>query len=520
MKLSKKIIPHTSFRLNLMVACVTALLLLLSLGVMLWFSRQALEGEAHDDAVQSLESTEQHMDNILMTVEQTTYNIYQDIQGHLDQPDRMFTYCREVVETYPYIVGCAIAFKPNYYPGRELFMAYVHRSGNEQGNAPLVATESFGDRPYTEQLWYTLPMSTGRACWTDPLPEEEDEGVTLSFCMPIMDNSRREGVRREGVNADCVGVIVVDLPVSLLSRIVHSVKPSPNSYCVLLSGNGSYIVHPDIKKLSEMKNVWEYADMNEDPSIREAAEAMIAGETGFNTFKTDKNDWYVFYKPFHHTASIGQPMDQLGWSAGVIYLKDDILGSYYTLIWLVLAITVIGMLLFVVLYRLVIRRQLQPLRMLTHSAQRVAEGHYSETVPKAKRDDEIGQLQDLFRRMQQSLAAKSTELEQLTKRLTRRSDELRKALGNAQGSDRMKSSFLHYMTTQMTVPSDLIERSVVKLSNNYDTISPQEADFEVSVIKEQSEKILDLLDHMVEALKIEAEEAEKAVKEGKEASHE
>ena len=213
-------------------------------------------------------------------------------------------------------------------------------------------------------------------------------------------------------------------------------------------------------------------------------------------------------------------MDQLGWSAGVIYLKDDILGNYYTLIWLVLAITVIGMLLFVALCRLVIRRQLQPLRMLTRSAQRVAEGHYSETVPKAQRDDEIGQLQDLFRRMQQSLAAKSTELEQLTKRLTRRSDELRKALGNAQGSDRMKSSFLHYMTTQMTVPSDLIERSVVKLCNNYDTISPQEADFEVTVIKEQSEKILDLLDHMVEALKIEAEETEKAVKEGKEASHE
>ena len=158
MKLSKKIIPHTSLRLNLMVACVTVLLLLLSLGVMLWFSRQALESEGRDVAVQTLESTEQHMDNILMTVEQTTYNIYQDIQGHLDQPDRMFTYCREVVETYPYIVGCAIAFKPNYYPGRELFMAYVHRSDYEQGNA-LVATESFGDRPYTEQLWYTLPMS-------------------------------------------------------------------------------------------------------------------------------------------------------------------------------------------------------------------------------------------------------------------------------------------------------------------------------------------------------------------------
>lgn len=75
----------------------------------------------------------------------------------------------------------------------------------------------------------------------------------------------------------------------------------------------------------------------------------------------------------------------------------------------------------------------------------------------------------------------------------------------------MKTTFLHYMTNQMTVPSDLIERSVTKLSNNYDTITPAEAEYEVGVIKKQSEIILDLLDHMVEALEIEKEEERKEV---------
>ena len=154
--------------------------------------------------------------------------------------------------------------------------------------------------------------------------------------------------------------------------------------------------------------------------------------------------------------------------------------------------------------------------MLTKSAQRVADGNFSETVPDTQRDDEIGQLQELFKLMQQSLASKSAELEQLTTRLTTRSEELRWTLGHAQGSDRMKTSFLHYMTTQMTEPSDLIERSVMKLCNNYYTLTPQEADYEVEVIKTQSEIILDLLDHMVEALNIEAEEAEKEVREIKE----
>ena len=158
--------------------------------------------------------------------------------------------------------------------------------------------------------------------------------------------------------------------------------------------------------------------------------------------------------------------------------------------------------------------------MLNRSAQRIAEGHYDETVPNAQSDDEIGQLQDCFQLMQQSLSAKSSELEQLTTMLRIRGEELQKAYGSAQGSDRMKTTFLHYMTTQMTVPADRIERSVMKLVNHYQDITPQEADAEVSVIKKQSDIVLDVLEHMIEALQIEAEESEKEIKAGKEVAHE
>lgn len=502
-------IPHISSRLNLMVVCEIVLVLVLSLAVMLYFSRQALKDEARSDAEQTLEGTVQHIDNILMTVEQTTYNIYQDVQWHLDQPDRMETYCRNIVETYPYIVGCAIAFKPHYYAGHDLFMTYVHRKGYKEGDNTLVTADHFGTRPYTEQVWYKLPMKTGRACWTEPLPEEENEGVTLSFCLPITDRNNR-----------CVGVVAVDLPVSLLSQIIHAAKPSPNSYSVMLSGNGSYIVHPDTEKLSGMGTALETVDKYGDSSAREAAEAMMSGQTGHKVFRLNKRDWYVFYKPFCRANTLGMPMETTGWSAGVVFLEDDILGPHNILSYTIVVITILSLLVFFLLCRMLIRRQLKPLQMLTRSARRVAEGHYDETVPNAQRDDEIGQLQDHFQLMQQSLAARSSELEQMTSMLKVRGEELRKAYGNAQGSDRMKTTFLHYMTTQMTMPADLIERSVMKLCNNYQDMSTQEADYETGVVKKQSDIVLDLLDHMVEALKIEAEEAEKGLKAGKELSHE
>ena len=231
-----------SIRLSLLVVCEVALLLLTSLVVMFYFSRQALRKEELNNAEQTLEGTVQRIDNILLGVEQLTDNVYRDLLLHLDEPDRMFYYSRRIVECNPYIVGCAIVFKPYYYPDRELFMAYVHRKGNSlssDGNSELVTQDTFTNKPYTQQTWYTEPMTTCKACWTNPLKNEYTENEALStFCLPILDQ-----------DSECVGVIAVDLPIALLSKIILDVKPSPNGYATLLARNGSYIVHPDSEKL-------------------------------------------------------------------------------------------------------------------------------------------------------------------------------------------------------------------------------------------------------------------------------
>ena len=165
-----------------MVICQTVLLLAVTLAVMLYFSRQTLKEEAIQDAEETLAGTVQQIDNVLLSIEQTTEYTYQDLLGHLDEPERMETYCRKVVEGNPYVVGCAIVFQPNFYQGRELFMAYVHRE-----NDKLVSSDSFGSKPYTEQIWYTKPMTSQRASWTDPFDDENVNGGSLTtFCMPII----------------------------------------------------------------------------------------------------------------------------------------------------------------------------------------------------------------------------------------------------------------------------------------------------------------------------------------------
>ena len=491
-------IAHSTLKLNLMIICQTVLLLIVTSGVMLYFSRQALKDEAIHDAEDTLAGTVQQIDNVLQSIEQTTENIYQDMQGHLDEPARMETYCRKIVECNPYIVGCAIVFQPYFYKDRELFMAYIHREKEK-----LVSSDSFGPKPYTEQVWYTKPMAEQRAGWTDPFDDENIKGGSLTtFCLPIFKSAKN------GEKSQCVGVLAVDLSTSLLSHIVLNAKSSPNSYSVLLGSNGRYMIHPDARKMA-YKTVFSVIEEEAEPSVKEAGEAMMAGETGYKAFEMGGKDWYVFYKPFAHHHFSDIPIEPMKWSVGEVCPKSDIFGTYNKLLYIVVGLGILGLLVFFVLCHAFMRRQLQPLRQLRVAAQRIAEGNYSESVPRSDRDDEIGELQERFRKMQQSVMAFINKEEQLKASLQNQGQILQKTSGQAIENEKVKTAFLHYISNQMIVPGDLIDKSVTKICNNYHDISLEEMEQEMDTLKKQSSTILNLLGHIIQTIQIEAGKEER-----------
>ncbi len=497
-ELIKKIFSPPALRINLKMLGEVVLLLSVSLAVMFYFARKALKEEVIRDAQQTLEFTQQNIDNILLNVEQSAGNVYCEVMAHLNQPERMEYYCKKMLECNQNVTGCAIAFKPYYYQERELFMTYVHRKGGVRGKGEIVVQDHFGSVPYVHQAWYTEPKETGQVCWTDPLEEIEDEGTTITLCIPIHDrNSQPEN--SNGIHDNSVvGVMAIDLPLSLLSEVMLSAKPSPNSYCILLGQNGSYIVHPDPQILAN-KTIFAQAEYSNNPDIRHAMEAMLSGKSGIQSFHLKGEDYFVFYKPFQRTYVPGRSMEELNWSLGIIYPKRDSFGPLDHLLYFVMAIAFISLLVFYMVSRYVTRRQLNPLRMLTRSAKRMSEGYYNEIVPESNRNDEIGLLQNNFRQMQQSLALHVEELNRMTATLQERSKVLRKAYSQANEADRMKIHFLHNMTDQMTIPSDIIDKSVTTLCNDYQHISMEEMSREVSTIKQQSDKIIELLDQMIGA---------------------
>ena len=112
---SKLFTNKLSTKISLKVVSLVAALLAVALFAMLHFSRKTVREEAILKAEQTLDGTVEHIDEVLLSVEQSTGNMYYNMYSHLDNPEMMYVYCRRLIESNPYISGCAIAFEPYYY---------------------------------------------------------------------------------------------------------------------------------------------------------------------------------------------------------------------------------------------------------------------------------------------------------------------------------------------------------------------------------------------------------------------
>lgn len=417
LKLTETIRKNLPLRISLMIGSALSLLLLVSLSVMLYFSRKAIKEDALTKASYSLEQAMTNVDNILLSVEEATGNTYWNILQK--KADGILLYGKEIEESSPYISNCIIALEN-------------------------------GSNPYKDEAWYVNAVKTNTAKWVK-MRIEKDSVVEqyVSYCLPIYVPGK-----------PALGVLRADVSLSLLSSIIADAKPSPNSYCALIDGDGSFIVHPTGEYLLDFS-----AFKLQSESIHHVVNSMVAGDTGYAPFDFYGHRYLVFYKPFERAYVPNRAMEDYGWSIGLAYAEEDIFGTFTSLHNMVVIIALVGIVLMYVFIRLIIRRLLRPLKMLTERTDRIAKGDFKEPIPASLHIDEVGVLQDNFGRMQKSLAVKMSQLDELTETIKERSKELQAAYKEAKKNDKMKTVFLHNMTNQMIAPANAIADDVTTLCN-------------------------------------------------------
>ena len=467
-------------RLSIWVIASVVVLFITALGILFHYSRIAVKEEAEAKASQTLEGSLLHVENTLHEVEVAANNMTWLVEQHLNTPDSMFTLSRSILENYPYLYGCSIAFEPYYYPEKgRYFSAYSYNGGDS------IETEQEGNDLYEYYCmdWYLIPKLLDKPYWVEPFREFDTGGIQVedvitSFCQPIHDKDNR-----------VVGILSVDISLDWFSQTILDAKPFPNSYSILLGRGGTFLVHPDSTKLFYESIFTSSLENPADSALYSLGESMIAGESGYKVFHADDEDKYVFYKPFVHTD----------WSVAIVCPESDIFEPYKGLQRYLMTITIIGLILLLFFCIFIIRRNLRPLKQLALSAQQISEGEYEKPVADSRRRDEIGHLQHSFSMMQKSLAEYIGKMRQSNATLTERNRELLHANEMAKEADRVKTAFINNMTDQMAEPVSIIAAESDLIREGHKHFTAEEMTAHVDKMVENTELITRLLNQLLDA---------------------
>ena len=99
--------------------------------------------------------------------------------------------------------------------------------------------------------------------------------------------------------------------------------------------------------------------------------------------------------------------------------------------------------------------------------------------------------------MQQSLATRMGEMQQLTDTLQERAHVLQAAYEQAESADRMKTNFLYNMSDQMMAPVTNIFSNVKTISARYNKLTEEETNRLVEEIQQRGGKVTALLNQLI-----------------------
>ena len=442
---------NLSMKLCLGILLMTVPIFLISLGVFYQQSRNILLHEAMMRVNGTLNTMMQRIVLHLTTVEVATNSNSWIVEEQLD-PDTMLTVSHRVVQLNSYIDGCSISTEPDVFPkfGR-YFSAYTVR---EPDTITTVIEEEY---EYFSKVWYKKPRMQDEPCWVAYFDESDSleltlDGMIASYSKPLYKENK------------FVGIISTDLALLHFSKVISAEKPYPNAYYMMIDEEGHYLIHPDSTCLFT-KTIFTDIDPKLHPDIVALGHEMTAGKRGNMHVNIDNQPCLACYQPVPGTK----------WCLALICPDKDILQAYYKLAFIIIALIVIGLIvIFAFCYR-VTSSAIKPIGKLAEMTQQIGEGNYDQTIARSKHKNAIGELQDNFAVMQESLARHVNDIRQGNDEAQRHNEELVEATRLAEEASRQKAVFIQNISHQIRTPLNIIMGFAQVLRGSFGQMPEEEA---------------------------------------------
>ena len=479
---------HLSVRLGLSIVLIVAVIFIISVGFLFYLTKDYIQQEAMKRATQILDNTALRINDIMGEVETTTDDMGWYIASQTD-PDSIISDTRKILESNRHFYSCSISMEPYYFKRYgKYFSIYSVRDGDS------ISTAQYGSDEfnYFNIDWYRKPKELQQGYWSDPFLNTNPKAgyqkeIITSYCRPVYD-----------YNGDFIGVVAIDLQQKWLSQAVTAVAPYPNSSSIMIGTDGKYLVHPDTTKLI-YQSIFSDADPRARDKVINMGKDMIAGKSGMQEVLVDGQNAFVFYRPIGNA----------GWSMAIVCPESDVFYGYYQLLYTVWGTIIIGLLVILFVCYQAVRGGISPLSLLAQQSHDIAEGRMDNLLPRTKRTDTIGQLQNSFVDMQQSLKAYMNNIQQMNTQMEQRNKELQQANEQAIIADNKKTAFLQDMMHQIRTPLNIIGGFAQVLNENFHELPDDETSNIIYMIQDNSRKFVRISRMLVAASLSENEEVTK-----------
>lgn len=460
-----KLRHNLSLKLTIGILVMTVPIFLISLGLFYQQSRNVLLHEATMRTNGTLSTMMQRVVQYLSNVEVATNSNSWIVEESLD-PDTMLTVSSRVVLLNGHIDGCSISTEPDVFPkyGR-YFSVYTVR---EPDTIMTVIEEPY---EYFSKVWYKKPHVEDDPCWVAYFDESDSleltlDGMVASYSKPLYKEDK------------FVGIISTDLALLRLSKIISAEKPYPNAYYMMLDEEGHYLIHPDTTCLFT-KTIFTDIDVKQHPDIVALGHEMTAGKQGSMRINLDNQPCMVCYQPVPGTK----------WCLALVCPDKDILQAYYKLAYIIVALLIIGLLVILTLCYRAASTAIKPISQLAGQTQQIGEGNYDQPIVRSTRKDEVGELQNSFASMQESLVRHVNDIRQANDETLRRNEELEETTRLAEEAGRQKMIFIQDISHQIRTPLNIIMGFAQVLGSGFGLMP-----------EEETKNITGLMDHNAKTL--------------------
>ena len=399
-----------SGRLITRVLIVSAIIFTLTFGIFVRMAANRVRQEATKHAHSELSNTIHQIDAVLKAVETAVENTAWLVPYRLSSPEFMYAITERLLQNNDFICGASVAFEPDYYSSKGHFFApYSYRDENG-----IIKSKQLGNDTYDYHYmdWYQIPKLLDEPYWSEPYYDDGGgEMMVTTYSKPLYDEY-----------GNIYAVLSADISLEWLTELVSGIQAFDNAYNLMVSRNASYIVHPD-NNLILNETIFSSTYGDEDESLVKLKDDMVNCRPGEVLRSKEGGKFFVFYSPVETTC----------WSVAIVCPRSELYVNVRKMRRILINMGIIALLFMIVMSQSGIRKVVAPIEHFSGVAKKIAEGDFNAELPKVNSKDELQELHDSFKYLQNSLVQYINELKSTTANKERIESELRIAQGIQMG---------------------------------------------------------------------------------------